>query len=672
MQPLSVLLVMAVLAGGGAREAGPSAPCPLAPADGAAVYMAVPSFRWEPALEPDPAAMPSYVIQIASDARFANVADEDRLPAVITHYVPDRPLPEGVWNWRVAALDAKGRPGPWSKPRTFTIRPGRAFRVSAGASFSQIRQVLTKAAAATPARVAFEKATYRLDPGGPRALIELAGAADLTIDGGGSTVVLTRPAPIAKLDRCRRVMVSGFVFDYDPPVYTAGRVVAVDERAGTIDVEILPGHSLPGSAVRYNEDRKGMIVTEAEGFAIKRGSRLVVTHSGFERVRGRRCRFRFDDRRSASQFDRGDVYVLGPRWQQAGGGTSFRVRGGEQVVFHDLTIHGAANECLNSFYADRHSILHVRLKRRDGRALSVNNGGNNHHNARRGPWIEGCLFENTGDDVCHVNGYAMSIEAQPAPDRLRVRVPTPYDQFCLEAGLDFRPGDRLQLFTRRTGRLLGERRIEAVTRQGRALAVRLDGRIEGVKVGRLLPAKGAGGAAADNASITRLFNASRGCSQFVFRNNTCRSGRRVGVLAKGDGGLIEGNLFENLGGGGVEFWNAPFEGLAAENYVVRNNRIVNCLRLSRKHAGIWCTAFRPGGSRIHRNLLIEGNEIVGAAGPAVDVGDAEHVLFRGNRIVRPRWPDAPGDPPIRFRNVGRLVRESNQVSTKGPGPAVDP
>jgi len=656
----TVILAMA-LSGGAVQR-----PEPLAPADRADLHVAVPHFSWRPVFRPSPKAMPSYVIQIAADAEFARIVDKDTLAAVIRHYVPDRPLAPGTYHWRVAGVNRAGSRGPWSASRTFTIRPSRAFRVPAGANFEQIRRVIRAAAAAAPARVVFDKATYRLTPDKPLPLIDLDNAADLTIDGGGSAVVFHRPAPIARIDRCRRVLLRGFTFDYDPPVYTAGRITAVRAKAGTIDVEILPGHSLPDAHPRYAEDGKGMVVTEADGFAMKRGVRLVVSHAGFERIAGRRYRFRLTGRRATRGLAPGDVYVLGPRWHRAGGGTSVCVRGGEQVVLYDLKLYGGANECLNSFYAHSHSILHVQLLRKPGRALSVNNGGNNHHNARTGPWIEGCLFENTGDDICHVNGYAMSVLEQPAPDRIHVSIHTPYDQFCREAELDFRTGDRLQFFCRKDGRLLAERRITAARRQGKHLAVTLDGRLEGITPGRLRPAKGADYARLGNASITQVYNAGRTCNQFVFRRNTARRGRRVGVLAKGDGGLIEHNLFEDLGGGAVEFWNAPFEGLGAENYVVRHNRVANCLRLSRQHAGIWCTAFAPGGSRIHKNLLIEDNEIVGDGGPAALIGDADNVVFRNNRIVRPRRPDTPGEEPIRFRNVTSLVRQGNTISAPKP------
>jgi len=622
----------------------PAAPTRLAPADGETMTHPVPSFRWEPVAHPRATAMGGTRIQVARDRAFREVVDADTLAATVAWYVPDKPLAPGDYWWRVAGVDAQGRPGLWSGARRFAIRAAPEVRIPNDATFETIREAIARAAERAPARVVFEEGTYRLTPDRPQALIDLADVADLEIDGTGARLVLTRPAPLAHLARCRRVVVRGLALDYDPPVYTAGRVASVDATAGAIEADILPGHALPDAHAAYERDRKGLVVTEADGFAVKRGVRLVVAHAGFERLGGRRVRFRFDPPRLARHFAPGDVYVLDPRWQKAAGGTTVCVRGGADVVLYDVTLHGAANECLNSFYADRHALLHVRLVRKEGRALSVNNGGNNHHNARTGPWIEGCLFENTGDDVCHVNGYAMGVVEQPAPDTLVLPLNQPYDQFDTEAALDVCPGDRLRLFNRRAGRLLAERRVVSVERRGGTLRVVLDGPVEGVVTGTGHEAIGSG-------KVTQVFNADRCCNGFVFRRNVCRRGRRIGVLAKGEGGLIEANRFEHLGGGGVEFWNAPFEGLGARDYVVRDNTIVGCQRLDRRDAGIWCTAFRPGGSKIHHNLLIVGNRIERGGVPAIDLGDARGVVVRDNRIVRPRGEEVPPSRLIHLRNV---------------------
>ena len=636
---------------------------PVYPLDGAVLTQSIPHFEWQRPEQTNLEAMPDCEVQIATDVRCEKIVDKDRLAAVIGWYVPDRELTAGDYWWRVARVDAGGKRRAWSAARKFTVRqPDRVVKVPANAAFVDIQRAFADAAKATPAVVEFEPGIYRLDPGSVRQFIQLSAVNDLIINGSGANLVFTRPLALVHLEHCRRVIIKNFTFDFDPPAYTAGRVVSLDDRAGTIDAEILPGHALPDASPVFSRDRKGMIVSEAENFAMKHGIQLVVAHSGFERVDGRRYRFRFDRAEAWRLFSVGDIYVLDPRWIDDAGGHGAVVNGGEDVVFFNLAIRSAANECLGSFYADRHAILHVRLERPAGRALSVNNGGNNHHNARTGPWIEGCLFENCGDDVCHVNGYAMAVASQPMPDQLVVSTRQPYDQFGVEARLDFRVGDRMLFYNEKAGRLLAERKVAGFTPGVKSVLLRLDASVSGLNLGRLSQGKKTGYPAMDDTSVTQIFNASRTCSQFVFRNNTARNSRRVGVLAKGDSGLIEGNTFENLGGGGVEFWNAPFEGLAAENYVVRNNRILNCGRLARKHAAIWATMFKTGGDRLHRNLLVERNEITGFPGPAILLRDAENILLRDNRIqVAP----SPGEAIV-VGNTAAVRQENNSITKQQP------
>lgn len=659
LTPLTALL-LAPLAALHAADA----PALIEPLNEAVTTMSIPHFQWKDAVVATTEAMPGHVLQIAADKDFGRVVDRDRVAAVIRWYVPDKELAPGEYWWRVANVDGDGKQGAWSAAWRFTVKPPeRLFRVSAGADWAAIQRTFAEAASNTPCRVVFDKADYRLDPRDPRQFIRFTSASDLILDGSGAAITFTHPVGLVNLAHCRRVVVKNFTFDFDPPAYTAGRVVAVDAKAGRIEAEILPGHALPDAYPAFSRDPTGMVVTEADGFAMKRGIPLVVTHAGFERIEGWRFRFRFENAKTAGLFAVRDVYVLDPRWQAEGGGHGAVVNGGEDVVFLNLTLRSAANECLGSFYADRHAILHVKLERPPGRALSVNNGGNNHHNARTGPWIEGCLFENCGDDVCHVSGYAMAVAEQPAPDKLVINLRQPFDQFGAEARLDFRTGDRLQFYDRSQGRLLGERQVVSVTPQTKSLLVGLDRAIDGLKTGRLARDRKASGNALADATVTQVFNASRMCNQFVFRHNTARNSRRIGVLAKGDGGLIEHNTFEGLGGGAVEFWNAPFEGLAAENYVVRHNRILDCGRLDREHAAIWATLFKTGGDRLHRNLLIEQNEIQGFPLPALLLRDVQNAVVRGNRIA-PAPPIRPGQASagaIVFTNTSAVRLERNSI-----------
>jgi hypothetical protein len=397
-------------------------PALLQPADQVLMQMGIPHFEWQPSLDGKPEALAEYDIQIASDQAFLRLVDEDRLAAVISRYVPDKELAPGDYWWRVSTVNAQGARGPWSAASRFVVRqPERIVEIPANATFAAIKEGFAEAAKQTPVLVKFAKGDYRLDPGGATAFISFTNGNDIIVDGGGANITFSGFLTFVKLEHCQRVLVKNLAFDYDPLPYTAGNVLAVDAKAGTFEVEIAPGHPLPESNPHFERDKKGMIV-DPKYPRIKRGVELVFEHAGWQKQSNRRYRFTAANPRQLRNLAPGDVYVMDPRIA-----TGFGVDACDEVVFCNLTAHAIANEGFNSHYGNRHSILHCGIRLKPGRFIAANNGGHNHHNARIGPWIEGCTWENTGDDICHVNGLVMGIEEKLAPDRVRLPLRNPYD-----------------------------------------------------------------------------------------------------------------------------------------------------------------------------------------------------------------------------------------------------
>jgi hypothetical protein len=215
---------------------------------------------------------------------------------------------------------------------------------------------------------------------------------------------------------------------------------------------------------------------------------------------------------------------------------------------------------------------------------------------------------------------------------------------------------------------VSERKVVSTVTLAKTLEVTLDGDMGHIVTGRTgVKRTGTKKVPADPA-ITQVFNASRTCNQFVFRNNTVRNGRRIGVLAKGRGGLIENNTFDGLGGGAVEFWNAPFEGLGAVDYVVRSNRISDCGQLAREHAAIWATIFKTDKDKLHRNLVITNNEIAGFSGPAIWLRDVQNAAVRDNLIAvsQPPAPNARRLNPIMLQNIDSVQLKNNTIKEPKP------
>ena len=617
--------------------------------------MGVPHLAWRGGAVPDVTAMPSCDIEIATDNAFTRVVDADRIAAVISRYVPDKELTPGDYWWHIAVVDAAGKRGSWSRVRKFSIRsPEHVVSIPKNATFAEIQAAIARAATQSPATVMFEKGDYRLDPAGAKTFIDLTNAANLVIDGNGAVITFTGFLSFIHLEHSQHVMVKNITFDFDPLPYTAGRVLAVDGKAGTFDVEIAPGHPLLESNAAFERDKKGMIV-DPKYPRIKKGVDLVFEHSGWQMLAERQYRFTAAKPDKLSEMAPGDIYVLDPRI--AGG---FHFGDCNEVVFMNVTTYAISNLGYSSLYSNRLSFLHCGIRLKPGRFIAVNNGGHNHHNARIGPWIEGCTWENTADDICHINCLAMGVEEKLAADRVRLPLHNPYDDVGAGIALDIQVGDLLQFFDRGEGRLVSERKVVSVSKQGKSLEVTLDGDVGDIVTGRPAVKRVAGKKMPAGDGATQVFNASRTCNQFVFRNNTVLNGRRVGVLAKGTGGLIEKNTFDGLGGGAVEFWNAPFEGLAAVDYVVQNNRIRDCGQVDREDAAIWATIFKSGGERLHRNLLIKDNEIDGFSGPAILLRDVQNGLVRGNVVV-PVATGAHDTNSIVLLNTEAVKVENNTI-----------
>ncbi|MDW8324069.1 MAG: FecR domain-containing protein [Burkholderiales bacterium] len=93
----------------------PLPPIPSAPAPGSRSHDGEVRFAW---------AMPEeaqgFLLQVAPVADFSREVQESRLPAVNSH--AQRFLP-GIWHWRMASLDERGRQRAWGPVQSFEVRP---------------------------------------------------------------------------------------------------------------------------------------------------------------------------------------------------------------------------------------------------------------------------------------------------------------------------------------------------------------------------------------------------------------------------------------------------------------------------------------------------------------------------------------------------------------------
>lgn len=96
-------------------QARPEPPFIQAPAQGAISYNGGMSFAWT-----RNTAAPSVRLQVAREGDFKDVVLQ---PGPIDSASYEAKLPDGVYHWRIAAVEAGGRAGPFGDPQRFEIQP---------------------------------------------------------------------------------------------------------------------------------------------------------------------------------------------------------------------------------------------------------------------------------------------------------------------------------------------------------------------------------------------------------------------------------------------------------------------------------------------------------------------------------------------------------------------
>lgn len=666
-----------------ARELAQHGPDLVEPANGTVTVLSHPHFAWSDACVPtalitanDPTgeaqagsyvANPcSYTVEVSTDTAFTEttVIRRDSLPATIARWVPVDSLPVGVplW-WRVSVSgDEPSRAGPRaSEPWLVTVaEPAKAITVPSTATFEEVASAVSAAVSTasgpsgSPTLLQFARsANYTLappttPPGVWPVFLNLSGATDLVVDCGGSTFVFSQFLTYIECFRCLRVEVRNVFLDFDPLPYTAMSVTTTNPTARTFAASPLPGHpSMDAFPLMASYGIGG--VMDAELRRVKRGSSEVVPftwhHANATNAAADTVGYVFNvthlDQAGLLGVDVGDVFFVDPRVAPG-----FLIDASDTVVLSRVVAYAVSNEAFTSAYTSRLSILRCGIVLLPGRYLAANNGGHNHHSSRVSLWVEGGVWENAGDDTIHVSSLAMEIaEASTlagGATSLQLR-PCGDDPVAHRNGgeLDIDVGDTLAFFDHHSGAVLSRRTVTSVAPPCGAsstTAVVLDGPVGPVVPGSIVTAGGI------NASVTQVYDLSRTQGQMVWRNNLARNGRRVGLLAKGARSLVERNIFDGLGGGGLETWNAPVEGLGMRGAVIRNNVFNDTNQLNRVAAPMWAAAMpapnsppSPGQApsyTIHGDILVSNNTIAAGPGPSIMFGGVADVLFTRNTIIR--------------------------------------
>lgn len=613
----------------------------LEPAEGTRTIHPHPHFAWR-----DVAGASSYQIQIALDAAFKIIVDEDTLPWQISRYFPATSLPLGKLYWRVTAMRENG--GAKSESPIGTLeryRPKNVVQIPAGATYSDIQKLAEKAASMTPSILEFEpNATYRLTVLEKNYLIKLNKVNDLLIDGRGARLLIDASKArtgFVQQKLCRNITVQNIILDYEPEILYVLDILKVGKSGEGFIVQSRPGSLpfewIPLKGKKFHEPRgfQGYIKKTASTgqFLLNAPNQFFIDPERIERIDDKRYQFYAKDPTLEDRIEEGDVYVsydvpngAGPRAH------NFSLGECDNIVFSKVINRSIING--HAIGGSNHRLAFIGCEARcpEGK---FHGDGNLLFGGVYGPWFENCVFEGGVDDTFNSRGHHYEMKSVSGNSFT-------YMSWGEGTANDFEVGDDVIIMVGWKIQARGKVK-EATLRTNKATSIKvtLDCTID--PTGKL---KDEGAA----------YNHTKNNPQYVVRNCTFNTTRRNAIILTANRALIENNLFFVVGQSSVGISKSTGGGLLGTDILIRNNRFEHCGWMT--GGAPINTIFRGFKGQYMTNIIIERNEIFGYRDSVVGLNNAGNVNIRGNSFNNGIWNAMPESIPFKaeyHREVMPLV-----------------
>lgn len=560
-----------------------------------------------------------------------------------------------------------------SRRPTETDAPVETIRVD-GDGAAAVADALRRAEDNPGSTIEFTPGTYRLDGRAvgreqPHTHFTGVGLTDVTIEGNDALLVMTDPTVGALgIFGSERVTLRNLRVDYDPPPMTQAAITAVDEAAGTVDVELLDGFPTFESPALSHPDltphRRFLTVHDpgtGDFVDDRSGGATTLRFDRPEPIGDRR--YRLETVRPMRGLAAGRHVVVVARLPFKHGIVFFDCV--EPTVEH-VRVHMAPAFTLLAGLCEGPVFRDVSVAPEPDTDRYVGSVADGIHvlGCAPGPTIEDCHAERLQDDAYVVAAAMNRVESVDDSRTVEVRP---------RVGTRIRPGDRLEAIG------------EAFDRRGKLP------RVTAVETTRLRlpgewgwPARVTFESAIDDTLTAGAYlrNVSRANQGFSIRNCVSRDVRSRHVRVTSRDGTIEGNDLDGCAFPAIMLAGGPFDWSQSppENVTVRNNAIthagLNGFTTPFRgaidawiHLGRWRAGPRPAGRPI-RNLTIAGNTINQSAFAGVHVNDADGAIIRDNSIEDPNQAAPAGDNyAVGLVNTRDVSVVGN--TTSGDGAALD-
>ena len=536
----------------------------------------------------------------------------------------------------------------------------------------ELRRLLDQGVRSGAAEIVIPPGVYRGGPvPGAKDHLRLEEVKNTVIRAEGVTLICTNPTRALTLHNCSQVTIEGLTIDYDPLTFTQGDIVAVDPKAGWLDIKIHSGYPLRA------QDRIDIVDRQTRfrkaGSPYMWGTKAELRPEGIVRISGSKA--------AAGFAQVGDLASLGSNLGAAIPHTLV-LDDCAAITLKNVTIY--ASNCMGIVAGGGEGGHHFTGCRvvpgptppgaTEPRILSTDADAILTVGLRQGVITENCEIRDAGDDswsvqssdyvVLQRTGNTLYLAAR-AESRLQV-------------------GDRLQAALATPMATLTQ--VTSVSAEDPALPAPIRQKVKEApaydywhlnkrKVTRVTFTGEVPWQTGDS-----VYDLDAQGNGFIFRNNTVRSSGRILIKAAG---LIEGNRIE---GGNSIMVNPEVKFPAAAGLaqvIIRNNTLVDC-HLSNNTDSHPAGAIsivslgskgtvRPAG--VFGEILIENNTIEGGNGVGVAVTSAKTVTLRDNRFVRLHHlkPDPTGSAHgadnaalVWLARCDAVTLSGNTVSQPGP------
>ena len=408
----------------------------------------------------------------------------------------------------------------------------------------------------TGVKLIFQKGTYDLfsnsNSKAPH-ILQVNNANNIVIEGNESEIIIHDPLKgFLSIFKSNNIIVKNLFIDYDPLPFTQGKIVAIDLKQKTFDLQLDDNFPSLNHEMFQEANRVwGMLMDPQIPGKLKDGAPNLFATKQFEEVSLRLFKVKINAINLLKSMEVGDLYV---HMARSNGKTIFGSSFSKNITYLGITSYSSPAGTYQAHNMEEWNVINCKILLKEGRLHSANADSFHVNGGKFGPWIENGFFEGYSDDAVNLKYAKRNILEQKSPTEIVIKHGLEVDEV-------------IKIYNPRDGELIGTYKVVKVKPLTMPkVKITLDKPIDiELKVGE-----------ENNSDIAYVDTQSN--ESFVIRNNTFKNARRYGVLIQATNGLIERNIFENLSQSAITIYNGVDwgEGFMADNIVINQNIFNNC------------------------------------------------------------------------------------------------